>query len=70
MEAEVFDTAGMAVQIISENNSDTREKFRDGLQGIKTYPGVTGRTSFSATRDAEKDAFVLTVKDGKIIQVK
>jgi branched-chain amino acid transport system substrate-binding protein len=70
MEAQVFDTAGMAVKIISENNGDTREKFRDGLQGIMAYPGVTGRTAFSATRDAEKEAFVLTVKDGKIIQVK
>jgi branched-chain amino acid transport system substrate-binding protein len=70
MEAQVFDTAGMAVKIILENKGATREKFRDGLQGIRAYPGVTGRTSFSATREAEKDAFVLTVKDGKIIQVK
>jgi branched-chain amino acid transport system substrate-binding protein len=70
MEAQVFDTAGMAVKIIAENKGETREKFRDALQGIKAYPGVTGRTSFSATREAEKDAFVLTVKDGKIIQVK
>ncbi|MCX5831942.1 MAG: penicillin-binding protein activator [Deltaproteobacteria bacterium] len=70
MEAQVFDTAGMAVSNILENKGATREKFRDGLQGIRAYPGVTGRTSFSATREAEKDAFVLTVKDGKIIQVK
>ncbi len=70
MEAQVFDTAGMAVSIILENKGATRENFRDGLQGIRAYPGVTGQTSFSATREAEKDAFVLTVKDGKIIQVK
>jgi branched-chain amino acid transport system substrate-binding protein len=70
MEAQVFDTAGMAVSIILEKKGATRDNFRDGLQGIRAYPGVTGRTSFSATREAEKDAFVLTVKDGKIIQVK
>jgi ABC-type branched-subunit amino acid transport system substrate-binding protein len=70
MEAQVFDTASMAVSIILENKGATREKFRDGLQGIRAYPGVTGRTSFSATREAEKDAFVLTVNGGKIIQVK
>lgn len=70
MEAQIFDTAGMAVKIISENKSETREKFRNSLQGITAYPGVTGRTAFSLTREAEKDAFVLTVKDGKIIQVK
>ena len=70
MEAQVFDTAGMAVSIILEKKGATRDNFRDGLQGIRAYPGVTGQTSFSATREAEKDAFVLTVKDGKIIQVK
>jgi hypothetical protein len=31
---------------------------------------VTGKTSFSPSRDAEKELFVLTVKDGQIIQVK
>lgn len=70
MEAEVFDAAGMAVKIIKENAGRTREKFRDRLLGIKEYPGATGRISFTAAGDAEKEAFVLTVKDGKIIQIK
>lgn len=70
MEAEVFDAAGMAVKIIKENAGRTREKFRDRLLGIKGYPGATGRISFTAAGDAEKEAFVLTVKDGRIIQIK
>jgi branched-chain amino acid transport system substrate-binding protein len=70
MEALVFDAAGMAVKIIAENKGATREKFRDALQNISRYSGVTGRTSFSALREAEKDVFVLTVKDGKITEVK
>ncbi|PIP08863.1 MAG: hypothetical protein COX51_02015 [Syntrophobacteraceae bacterium CG23_combo_of_CG06-09_8_20_14_all_50_8] len=70
MEAEVFDAAGMAVKIIKENAGRTREKFRDRLLDIEEYPGATGRISFTTSGDAEKEAFVLTVKDGKIIQVK
>ncbi len=70
MEAEVFDSAGMAVKIILEKKGETRDKFREALAGLKDYPGVTGRTSFSATRDAEKEAFVLMVKGGKVVQVK
>jgi hypothetical protein len=36
---------------------------------LKGYPGVTGRTSFPPSRDADKALFVLTVKSGQIIQV-
>ncbi len=71
MEAEVFDAAGMAVKILMEGKGGlTREKFRNGLLGIRSYPGVTGRSSFSPQRFIEKEAFVLMVKDGKIVQVK
>jgi hypothetical protein len=37
---------------------------------LKNYRGVTGKTSFSGTRDAQKDIFILTIKDGQIMQVK
>lgn len=70
IEAEVFDSAGMAVKIIKESRGLTREKFRDSLLQIRAYSGVTGRTSFSPQRDAEKEAFVLTVQNGKIVQIK
>ncbi len=70
MEALVYDAADMALRLIIENRGGTREAFRRGLMQVKGYPGVTGRTSFSPSRDAEKELFVLTVKDGQIIQVK
>ncbi|MHB9098204.1 MAG: penicillin-binding protein activator [Syntrophales bacterium] len=69
MEALVYDAAAMAVRLIIENRGGTREAFRQGLMQIKGYRGVTGRTSFSPSRDAEKELFILTVKDGQIIQV-
>ncbi len=70
MEALVYDAAAMAVRLIVEGRGGTREAFRQGLMQVKGYQGVTGRTSFSPSRDAEKELFILTVKDGQIIQVK
>ena len=46
------------------------EGLRCSLAQMKDYPGVTGKTGFPLSRDAEKDLLVLTVKDGRIIQVK
>ena len=70
MEALVYDAADIAVKLLLENRSGTREAFRMGLTQIKGYPGVSGKTSFPPSRDAQKDLFILTVKDGRIIQVK
>jgi branched-chain amino acid transport system substrate-binding protein len=70
MEALVYDAADIAVKLLLENRGGTRDAFRKGLAQVKGYPGVSGKTSFPASRDAEKDLFILTVKDGRIIQVK
>jgi branched-chain amino acid transport system substrate-binding protein len=70
MEALVYDGADIAVKLLVENRSGTRDAFRKELVQIKGYPGVSGKTSFPPSRDAEKDLFILTVKDGRIIQVK
>ena len=70
MEALVYDAADMAVRLVIENRGGTREDFRKSLMQVKGYQGVTGKTSFSSSRDAEKELFILTVKDGQIIQVK
>jgi len=70
MEALVYDAADIAVKLLFENRSGTRDAFRRGLTQIEGYPGVSGKTSFPVSRDAEKGLFILTVKDGRIIQVK
>ena len=70
MEALVYDAADMAVRVLVENRGGTRDAFRKGLLQLNRYPGVTGRTSFPPTRDAEKDLFILMVKAGKIVHVK
>jgi branched-chain amino acid transport system substrate-binding protein len=70
MEALVYDAADMTVRVLIGNRGGTRDDFRKSLQLLNGYPGVTGRTSFPPTRDAEKDLFVLMVQDGKIVHVK
>jgi branched-chain amino acid transport system substrate-binding protein len=70
MEALVYDAANMAVRLIIENRGGTREAFRRSLMQVKGYQGVTGRTTFSSSRDVEKELFVLMVKNGQIIQVR
>ncbi len=70
MEALVYDAADMTVRVLVGNQGGTRDAFRKGLLQLNRYPGVTGRTSFPPTRDAEKDLFILMVKDGKIVHVK
>lgn len=70
MEALVYDGADMVFRLIRDDRGGTRESFRNTLAQVKGYPGVSGRTSFPATRDAQKDLFVLTVREGRIVQVK
>jgi ABC-type branched-subunit amino acid transport system substrate-binding protein len=70
MEALVYDAAHMAVQLLIEERGQNWETFRDALAQVKDFPGVTGRTTFPPSRDAQKELFVLTVRDNQIIQVK
>jgi branched-chain amino acid transport system substrate-binding protein len=70
MDALVYDTTGIAVKLMTDSSGATREAFRKALSQLRDYPGVTGKTSFPPTRDAEKDLFILTVRDGQIIEVK
>lgn len=70
LEALVYDAAAMAVRVLIGEGAGTREAFRAGLLGIQGYPGVTGDTSFPPDRDARKTLFILTIRDGRIVQVR
>ncbi len=70
MEALVYDAARIAVRLAIAPGGSDRETFRQRLLWVDRYQGVTGKTSFPASRDAEKELFILTVRDGQIIQVK
>ncbi|HYG90414.1 MAG TPA: ABC transporter substrate-binding protein [Azospirillum sp.] len=48
----------------------TREKVRDELAKTANFPGVTGKTTFDADREANKDLTKVEVKGGQFAPVK
>lgn len=70
IEALSYDTMGMIISVLKDENIQTRDQFIAGLQQVENYKGATGNTSFSGDKVARKTAFILKVRDGKLEQVK
>lgn len=70
IEALSYDTMKMIISALEDKNISTRKQFMAGLQQVKNYKGATGDTSFAEDRVAQKTAFILQVKNGKLEQVK
>lgn len=70
LEAMAYDAARISAAIIMQQRVTSREAFRYRLLNTENYTGATGKTSFKFSRDASKEAFILTVKDGQIIPLK
>jgi branched-chain amino acid transport system substrate-binding protein len=70
IEALSYDTMGMVIRVLEDKNVFTRGQFVAGLRQMVNYKGATGNTSFSPERVSQKTAFIMKVKDGKLVQVK
>jgi len=46
IEAVAYDTSMMMMGILTEVDVKTRKEFAQKLKSVKTYPGITGETSF------------------------
>ena len=66
--AQAYDTLMMCAQVLRAGVR-TRPELRDGLAQIRGFPGVSGVTTMDADGDAEKVLYVLSVREGKIIQI-
>ena len=64
-----YDTMNIIKQVLATNKPATRRAFKEALHTIQGYKGVTGTTSFSENNDADKDLFLLSVDNGKIVEV-
>jgi ABC-type branched-subunit amino acid transport system substrate-binding protein len=64
-----YDTMNIVKKILSEYKPATRKAFKDSLRSIHNYNGVTGITSFSQSNDADKDLYLLSVDNGKIVEI-
>lgn len=71
--AQMYDAFLMVVAAIErarpanrpETLADDREKIRRQLEGLRDFPGITGRTSVNPDGDVDKQVFVITVRDGR-----
>jgi branched-chain amino acid transport system substrate-binding protein len=69
MAALGYDSAKVLVDAIRRAGSTDPIKLKESLATTKDFPGVTGKTTLDAQRNASKGAVIMTVKDGKFLFV-
>lgn len=68
IDALAYDAGNIIGTILANDQANTRPKLKDRITAIKDFPGVTGKISFDSGR-LTKQLNVLTVKNGKIVEV-
>jgi len=70
MEALAYDTMRLVLNILEDPEIETRDGFAQALLATKDIQGATGVISFGGGRVAQKEALILKVQDGEIVQVR
>jgi branched-chain amino acid transport system substrate-binding protein len=65
MAALGYDMTGILADAITRAGTTDAAKLRDAIAATKDYDGVTGKITIDAQRNAQKDAVVLKIEDGK-----
>lgn len=60
-----YDAAALLFDALRRAGTTDGPALRDALAATKDFPGVTGRITIDAQRNASKSAVILAVKDGK-----
>ncbi len=68
-EAQAYDTVSLVLSVLQSQHQSSRSAFSAALAAVQKFPGVSGEISFNTKRDAEKKLTVLTVDDGRIIEL-
>lgn len=64
--AQAYDAVRIMIQAVEQSWPEpTREKVRDALAKTTDFPGVTGKTTFNADREPQKELTKVEVKDGQ-----
>jgi ABC-type branched-subunit amino acid transport system substrate-binding protein len=66
--AQAYDTLLLLAEVLA-TGATTRQQIRDGLRTIRNFPGVSGTTSMLATGEAEKIPYLLSIRNGRILQL-
>lgn len=67
--ANAYDSMKIVAQALDESGNN-RESLREKMAGIKDYPGITVKTSFSDNGEACKEVFILKVENGEFHRAK
>jgi branched-chain amino acid transport system substrate-binding protein len=59
----------LAADALRRAGTEEKSAVRRALAATVDFPGVTGRTTLNATRDADKDAAIIAVRDGRLVFV-
>jgi branched-chain amino acid transport system substrate-binding protein len=62
-----YDAVMLLADAIKRAGSTNGTAIRDALAATKNFPGVTGRITIDAQRNAAKTAAIFTVRDGKFV---
>jgi len=66
LSALTYDAVKLAADAMRRAGTTEPKALRAALAATKDFPGVTGRTTINASRDADKEAAIITVKNGKL----
>ncbi|MBS3732168.1 MAG: ABC transporter substrate-binding protein, partial [Desulfobacterales bacterium] len=69
MEAVSYDTAMILCGQISRKDVTTRPALQQALAEMPPFEGVTGRTEFLDTGEADKSIYLLNVKRGRFFEI-
>ena len=61
-----YDAARILFEAIARAGTTDGPKLREAIAGTKDFPGVTGRTTIDAQRNASKSAVIVVVKNGQV----
>ena len=67
--ALTYDSVRLVADAAARAGTTERAALRRALAATRDFPGVTGRTTINARRDADKDAAIITVRGGRLVFV-
>jgi len=70
IEALSYDTTEIVLGILEDRRIKTRAEFMGALLAVQSFRGATGSITFGGNRVAQKEAFILQVQNGKLVQVR
>jgi ABC-type branched-subunit amino acid transport system substrate-binding protein len=69
VEAVIYDSAMLLLDILSKPHIRFRSELKDELFNLVEYQGVTGATRFDENGDAQKKLHLLTIKGKRFVEV-